>query len=191
MRHVSKLFPSKYLTADDLLDGDINATIIRVLDEVEVGDDKRPVLELDGCKDVVLNKTNATTIGELYGGDLDQWPGKQITLYRGDTLYMGQPKKCIRVRSSQATVNRAVDLPINSVNGAKLDSNQQNILKNLYTNNQWPTEAVERLVKEVVGAGVSSLGQIGTEHFQALAAHFGKAFKAEDSEELNASSIPF
>ncbi len=189
MRHISKLFPSRYLTADDLLDGDITATIVNVIDEVEVGDDKRPVMEMNGCKDVVLNKTNANTIGDLYGGDIDQWAGKQITLYRGDTLYMGQPKKCIRVRSDQAVINKAVDLPINGA--TTLDSNQQNILKNLYTNNQWPTAEVSRLVKEVAGDAVNSLGQIGSEHFQTLAGHFGKDHKSWVDEGVDADDITF
>jgi len=129
-----------------------------------------------------LNKTNATTIGDMYGGDVDQWPGKQITLYRGDTLYMGQPKKCVRVRPGQPVA-------LQPTNGAKLSTDQQQILKNLYTNNNWPTAEVERLVKEVIGNGIDSLGQIGQEHFQTLAGHFGKDFKPKF--DLTEDDIPF
>jgi hypothetical protein len=65
---------------------------------------KQPKLELEDAKGqpvplpLLLNKTNAKTIAQLYGNNPGQWAGKLITLYATTTDMAGQTVDCIRVR---------------------------------------------------------------------------------------------
>jgi hypothetical protein len=93
-------FPSNWLSAADL-DGDTLATIQFVRQE-KVGKDQSlaPIAHFkDGVdKPMILNRTNARSIGKIWGGDHRQWEGKQITLYPTQVYVQGETKDCIRVR---------------------------------------------------------------------------------------------
>lgn len=94
---VSEAFPSNYLKAADI-EKDTTFTI-RIVQMEDLGDDKKPVAyfnEVD--KGFVLNKTNATTIQELYGGEMTDWTGKKITLFATEVAYQGKQTMAIRVR---------------------------------------------------------------------------------------------
>ena len=78
---VSKEFAGNYLKA-----ADIPQPVIYTMatDGKETMPDKsiKDVLRFQGEKrGLVLNKTNATAIAELYGDDSVGWPGKLIELY--------------------------------------------------------------------------------------------------------------
>jgi hypothetical protein len=50
-------------------------------------------------KGLVINKTNWKTLMRLYPvDDTDEWIGEQITLYAGETTYMGEPCWGTRIR---------------------------------------------------------------------------------------------
>lgn len=109
---VRLLFPSKYLAAVDLRGKDVVLTIRRVAVEelkTERGTEKKPLVYFketaakaektgDDEKRLVLNKTNAMTIGGIYGMEVDDWKDKPITLYPTKVQAFGEMKDCIRVR---------------------------------------------------------------------------------------------
>lgn len=110
---VRLLFPSLYLGAPDLQGRDVTLTITRLtVDDLRTdrGTEKKPVLYFDECaakatdktkqKRMVLNKTNATLIANLYGWEADGWKGKRITLYPTKAAAFGKTVDCIRVRDT-------------------------------------------------------------------------------------------
>lgn len=73
---------------------------------------KQPKLELaDGQGrplplPLLLNKTNAKTIAQMYGNNPGQWVGKLITLFPSTTSVGGEEKDCIRVRPKVPSAKR-------------------------------------------------------------------------------------
>jgi len=114
---IDDLFPSRFLKAIDLDGRDLTVTITDI-DTEEVGHyrDKKPVLYFDGGhKPLVMNKTNATSIGKLYGGNTRDWIGKKITLFETDVQFRGEWVKSVRVRpyvSQDAPVQELEEFPI-------------------------------------------------------------------------------
>jgi hypothetical protein len=104
--NIESLFPGKYVKASD-----IPAPVTLQMNHVqieEVGKDrhgdpeKKPVLYfIKAERGLVLNKTNATVIGNAYGTETDTWKGKAITLFATTTEAFGEIKACIRVRLTQ------------------------------------------------------------------------------------------
>jgi len=97
------MFPSKYLRAVDL-DGERLVTIADVvMDELVMRGGRReekPVIHLKGDdKMLVLNKTNAETIAGLYGGESDEWRGKELVLFPTDVTFGRERVLAIRVRA--------------------------------------------------------------------------------------------
>lgn len=97
--NINDAFPSKYLKASDLQGGQPTVTISHLTVE-EVGDnEKKPVVHFVGKeKGIVLNKTNATNIGDAYGPDTDDWTGKRVTLFATWVDFQGRSVEAIRVR---------------------------------------------------------------------------------------------
>jgi hypothetical protein len=96
---ISKMFPSKYLKADDI-DGDTPITMSR-LQEEEMGETKelKPVLyfkELE--KGLVLNKRNAEAISKVYGDESDLWMGKPGILFVMPVPFQGRTVDSIHIR---------------------------------------------------------------------------------------------
>jgi hypothetical protein len=97
---ISQTFASKYMKAGDLADGEMLATIDRVVEE-EVGKDKqvKPVLYLNGQqKGIVLNRTNAERLAHKLGDDTLEWRGKSIEIYSELVSFQGQKVEGLRVR---------------------------------------------------------------------------------------------
>jgi hypothetical protein len=110
--NVNSLFPSKYVAAGDLMGQDV-AVVISGIKQEEVGEDEKrlPVLYFVGMKKgMVLNRTNAKRIAELYGAETDAWIGKTITLYPSETEYAGDTVPCLRVRKEQ--LNGLASVPV-------------------------------------------------------------------------------
>ena len=102
------MFPSEYLAAEEFGGRDVKLVIKDVkLDDLRMtdgGTERKPILTFTKTKKkLVLNKTNATTIAKLYGGEARNWVGKEITLYPTECNAFGQQVECIRVRAKNRT----------------------------------------------------------------------------------------
>ncbi len=97
--NVDSMYPSKWLKAGDLQGQTIPVVITRVTME-DVGDDAgKPIVYFQGKdKGLVLNKTNAMSIGLVHGQETDGWVGKTIELFPAVVMFQGQNVPCIRVR---------------------------------------------------------------------------------------------
>lgn len=119
--HIDLMFPSLYLKAADLQGRDVTLTIRRVsLDELtRQGGSKemKPVVYFKETADkaqrtgqdekrLVLNKTNAHSIRDLYGPETDGWAGKRITLYSARVTFGRQTVDAIRVRDETPPAKR-------------------------------------------------------------------------------------
>jgi hypothetical protein len=112
MAHYKTLFPTLYLAAHDLGGKDVPLTIRRIVVEelkTEAGTEKKPVVffvetgkkaDAAGTKEkrLVLNKTNAKVIANMYGPELNDWTGKRVTLYAARVSSFGEEVDAIRVR---------------------------------------------------------------------------------------------
>lgn len=98
--NIYKLFPSRYVTALDLNGHDVTVTIkIVAMEEMGSQNEEKPVVFFsDAKKGMVLNKTNAMTIADLYGPDTVDWAGKRITVYSAKVKAFGAVHDAIRVR---------------------------------------------------------------------------------------------
>lgn len=111
----SDAYPSHYLKAEDLEDGDMVVTIrddspVEWAEFTQKGKptpDNKPVLYFKHPRDakaLVLNKTNWKTISDVLGSDeTDDWAGKQITLYATEVESFGETVLAVRVRLKKAS----------------------------------------------------------------------------------------
>ena len=98
---ISEAFPSKYVTAPDL-NGQDRTLIIENVTSESVGKPPqvRPVVYFNGAqKGLVLNQTNGNTIALHHGDEMNNWGGKQITIYPTTTEFGSKVVDCIRVRT--------------------------------------------------------------------------------------------
>ena len=103
---ISESFPSKYLKASDLQNREVRLTMANVQME-KLGDDEKPVLYFKAKeKGLVLNKTNANTIGDAYGDDSEDWYDQPIILFSVMTDFQGKVGPAIRCRVPTAKDNR-------------------------------------------------------------------------------------
>lgn len=103
---ISEEFPSKYLKSSDLKGQEVRVIMGRVERE-EIGQDKKLVLYFKGKdKGMVLNKTNANTIGDFYGDDSDDWYDQPLILFAVKTEYQGKAVDGLRCRIPTAKDNR-------------------------------------------------------------------------------------
>src|SRR5262245_3980657 len=98
-------FPSKYLKAEDLEEGDLvviinDAQFETFKDPRTQRDESKPVLHFQGdTKPLVLNKTNYKTISPLRGSDdTDDWSGRKSALYATEVESVGETVLGIRLR---------------------------------------------------------------------------------------------
>jgi hypothetical protein len=102
----SDAFPSNYLKAADIGDQHWRVTIDDIRQEELQSQDGRkqtkPVLYFRRIKKgLVLNITNSRTIEHVYGDEMDDWIGKEITLYTRIVEARGEEVNAIRVRIPQ------------------------------------------------------------------------------------------
>ena len=98
---LNEAFPSNYLKAADL-NGKSVTVVIAGVEMVELGQgrdkESKLLISFRGKeKQLVCNKTNATTIGKLYGDDTDDWVGQPITLAPREVEFQGEMVLAIRV----------------------------------------------------------------------------------------------
>jgi len=108
------MFPTQYLASEEFTGKDVPLTIkdVRVenLRMSDGGTEDKVILTFTKTdKKLVLNKTNATTIAKLYGGEARAWVGKTITLFPTECSAFGKTVDCIRVRSTKPKHKPASD----------------------------------------------------------------------------------
>lgn len=101
--HWKQLVNPDYIGAYALPDGeDLVVTIDYVQLEVVKGtggkEEQCSVAHLVGQKPLILNMTNSKTIHKLYGPYIEDWRGKQITLFASTTKLAGEMVECLRIR---------------------------------------------------------------------------------------------
>lgn len=97
------MFPTDYLAAVEFKGKDVTLTIARVeIEELKMKGgvkERKPVVSFEETKKkLVLNKTNADSVAEMYGAEATAWLGKRITLYPTKTQCGRETVDCIRVR---------------------------------------------------------------------------------------------
>ena len=108
---INAAFPSNWLKAPDLGGREVTVTMDSVrLETVGQGTDAKelPVLSFQGqSKSLILNKTNARSISQLYGTETTGWAGRAITLFPTTTQYGAEVKDCIRIKAPVADPQQA------------------------------------------------------------------------------------
>ena len=100
--NINDAFPSKYIKASDLQGREVRVTMNSVeMANFDNGDESKPCVYFQGKKKgLILNKTNASTIIDIYGPDTDHWFGKEITIFPTQTKFKGATTDCIRVKTA-------------------------------------------------------------------------------------------
>lgn len=111
------LYPNDYVGAHNLAGKDATKTIKEVLIEdlrVQGGKvERKPVLVFaDAKQKLVLCKTNARMIAEIYGNDTDAWKGKKITLFPTKTKFGPATVDCIRIRPKRGQAQAETIPPV-------------------------------------------------------------------------------
>lgn len=102
---IGSAFPSNYIKCDDLQGRAVQVRMNYVKFE-DIGGDNKPVLYFMGKeKGMVLNKTNANMIAEIFGDETDGWTNQPIELYPAKTELHGKRVDCIRVREAKGSHN--------------------------------------------------------------------------------------
>lgn len=99
MPNINEAFPSKYLSASDLLGRPVRAFVER-FEWAAMNDGKRKLIMFfqGKTKGLALNKTNANIIQNSYGPDTDNWIGAEIELYPTEVDFQGKQVQAIRVK---------------------------------------------------------------------------------------------
>lgn len=105
--HWKRLMNPDYIGAYFLPPGeDVTVTIDYVVREQITGTggkkEECTVAHLRGVKPFILNATNSKSIARLYGNYIEDWAGKQITIYATTTKMGGETVECLRVRPKVA-----------------------------------------------------------------------------------------
>ena len=89
---------NKFLKSADL-QGNVARVKIQSVAVEKLGDDRKMVMYFAGKeKGMVLNKTNAMTIGDAYGEDTDDWTGREIEVFSMKVEFQGKMVDGLRVR---------------------------------------------------------------------------------------------
>jgi kynureninase len=91
----------KFITGDMVKDNPVTMTIDHVqMEQLENGGRKesKPVIYFQGNKKgAVLNKTNAKALAAEYGGETDDWKGKQVKLFAEAGTWFGVSGHALRM----------------------------------------------------------------------------------------------
>ncbi len=117
----SEMYPGRFLKADMLKGQKVTLTIKNIAGEGLMGGDGGANLEwvvtfAERPLEFVMNKTNATCLYRMFGGDPHTWIGRKVTLFPTTTQAFGKTEPCIRVWGSPEI---AEELPITLPMGRK------------------------------------------------------------------------
>lgn len=109
--HWKTLINPDYIGAYALSEGeDLTVTIDWVQSEEVTGSGGKKeictVAHLVGHKPMILNVTNSKSIHKLYGPYIEDWAGKNITLYASTTKLAGEMVECLRAKSCRLALRR-------------------------------------------------------------------------------------
>ena len=101
---LTEMFPSNLLKAQDVTDagGEMPLKIFTVEIKEFDGDngkEKKPIVVFTNEKRMVLNKTNANRLAEMFGEDTDGWLNKDIVLHVENTDFQGKSVPSVRVKN--------------------------------------------------------------------------------------------
>jgi hypothetical protein len=77
----------------------LNGPERHVIANVADGKFDRPDMELQDGRVLGLNATNMRTMAAAWGNETNDWIGKEIELYAGKTMYQGQERDSVLVRT--------------------------------------------------------------------------------------------
>ena len=97
------MFPSKYLSAPDLLGKEVTVEIEEIFADEVIGKDGKKDqkwhIQFKGKKKLYLpNKTASRVICKLYGKDPHNSVGKSVTLYSAPMFCFGEERDVIRIK---------------------------------------------------------------------------------------------
>jgi hypothetical protein len=97
---IEDIFPSKFLKASDFDNKTVVFTIKNIdFELVGRNNERKAVIAFNETpKKLVMNHTNAISIGKLYGSKVTTWVGKRIYLYSALVAFGNEMKPGIRVR---------------------------------------------------------------------------------------------
>lgn len=125
------VFPSKWIKSDDIPeDGNLVLTVDTIAWE-QVGQDQesRMILRFGEIEQgLVVNKTNAVTLGNLFGKNPNGWVGKRIALFATPVSFGG--KTVMGVRVNPRAPKQPAQKPANGQPAAATPHEQQ-IVKEL------------------------------------------------------------
>jgi hypothetical protein len=102
MPSLAELFPSKYLAKEDFPKPRVLTT--ESLGTALIGEDKeqKHILYFANCdKGLVLNKSVATVLADMFGDDTDKWIGKRVEVYTDHSImFAGRRVGGIRLRAA-------------------------------------------------------------------------------------------
>lgn len=101
--HWKKLIDPRFIGAYALPNGEDITVTIEVVRSEEVTmlggkKEQHSIMYLKGQKPMILNATNSKSIHKLYGPYIEDWAGKQITLFASTAKMGGEMVECLRVR---------------------------------------------------------------------------------------------
>lgn len=111
---ISQAFPSKFLKSEDIGTQRWVLTI-RAVQMEEVGDNEnKPIIyfhELE--KGLVLNKTNAEMVVQLYGDDTDRWAAQRVEMYATPVMFGNKSTMGLRLMAPapQVSAHQGVTTP--------------------------------------------------------------------------------
>ncbi len=87
------VYSGDYLKAEDIYGKRLLVTVDSVaLKRIREGEDPVLIVSFVGKdRSLILNKTNAFSLGKLYGEDYDGWIGRAIILFTIDNAYQDKP----------------------------------------------------------------------------------------------------
>ena len=105
MQNIMSMFKGQYLKAADIADEQPLKVVMTEVKQGPVGDKKemKALLYFQGREEaLVLNKTNAAFIAEMYGNNPTKWTGKEIVLVVRAVEFSGKTVPAIRVQAPKA-----------------------------------------------------------------------------------------
>jgi hypothetical protein len=102
---LTEMFPSNLLKAADVSNagGEMPLTISKIEMKEFDGDngskERKAIIFFANDKQMVCNKTNGKTLGEMFGNETDDWIGKSITLIVQNVDFAGKSTPAIRIKN--------------------------------------------------------------------------------------------
>ena len=91
---ISEQLLSGFIKVGDLADGPRRDAIM----SIRPGNFGKPDVEFQGGGTLSLNQTNLRTLANAWGTETDDWIGKEIELYVGETVYNNQRRDSVLLR---------------------------------------------------------------------------------------------